>query len=88
MSDLDESALASWMRDNVPGFEGIDSVTKFAGGQSNPTYEVASGGLSYVLRRKPFGATLPSAHAVDREFRLLEALHPTGFPVPRPIAST
>ncbi len=74
------------MRGVLPDFGAIEAMTKFSGGQSNPTYKVTTGNGSYVLRRKPFGATLPSAHAVDREYRLLNALHPTGFPVPRPIA--
>ncbi len=86
MSDLNDVVLDQWMRAVIPDFAGIDALTKFPGGQSNPTYKVMSGKESYVLRRKPFGSTLPSAHAVDREFRLLNALHPTGFPVPRPIA--
>jgi len=62
------------------------TVEKFPDGQSNPTYKLSVGNAHYVLRRKPFGDLLPSAHAVDREYRLLCALHPTGFPVPRPIA--
>lgn len=86
MSDLDEHALACWMQEAVPGFSGVASVEKFSGGQSNPTYRLDDGEHRYVLRRKPFGTLLPSAHAVDREYRLLNALHPTGFPVPRPIA--
>ena len=86
MSDLDQTKLARWMQSAVAGFSGLDAVEKFAGGQSNPTYRLDMPHASYVLRRKPFGALLPSAHAVDREYRLLSALHPTGFPVPRPIA--
>src|SRR5215212_926271 len=58
----------------------------FPAGQSNPTYKISSASGDYVLRRKPFGELLPSAHAVDREYRLLSALHPLGFPVPRPLA--
>lgn len=86
MSDLAEEALAGWLARAVPGFAGLETVTKFPGGQSNPTYRIATPGGALVLRRKPFGTLLPSAHAVDREFRLLRRLHPTGFPVPRPVA--
>ena len=86
MSDLDEAALARWLRGAIPGFTRLETVEKFAGGQSNPTYRLDTAQRSFVLRRKPFGKLLPSAHAVEREFRLLAALHPTGFPVPRPIA--
>ena len=86
MSDLDEAKLASWMTGAVSSFTGLAKIVEFPGGQSNPTYRLDTPQSSYVLRRKPFGDLLPSAHAVDREYRLLEALYPTGFPVPRPIA--
>jgi aminoglycoside phosphotransferase (APT) family kinase protein len=86
VSDLDEAALARWMRGAIPGPSKLDAVEKFPWGQSNPTYRINTASRSFVLRRKPFGKLLPSAHAVEREFRLLAALHPTGFPVPRPIA--
>jgi aminoglycoside phosphotransferase (APT) family kinase protein len=63
----------------------IASVEQFKGGQSNPTYRLsAADGRKYVLRRKPPGKLLPSAHAVEREYRVISALHPTGFPVARP----
>ena len=81
---LDLDALTRWMRANVAGFEGPIGYAKFAGGQSNPTYRLETPGCAYVLRRKPFGPILPSAHAVDREYRVIAGLHPTGFPVPRP----
>ena len=81
---LDEVKLAAWMDAPVAGFTGPVTVRKFAGGQSNPTYRLDSASGSYVLRRKPFGALLPSAHAVDREFAVIAGLHPTGFPVARP----
>ncbi|KRC82013.1 phosphotransferase family protein [Sphingomonas sp. Root241] len=84
MSDLDEAKLGEWLAGNVAGFAGPFSVEKFAGGQSNPTYRVDAESGSYVLRRKPFGPILPSAHAVEREHQLIAALHPTGFPVARP----
>jgi aminoglycoside phosphotransferase (APT) family kinase protein len=72
------------MQDNVAGFEGPIEVFKFAGGQSNPTYRINATSGSYVLRRKPFGPLLPSAHAVDREYKVINGLYPTGFPVARP----
>ncbi len=81
---LDEVKLVAWMDAHVAGFAGPVTVRKFAGGQSNPTYRLDSASGSYVLRRKPFGALLPSAHAVDREFAVIAGLHPTGFPVARP----
>lgn len=84
MSDLDEPKLAAWLRDAVSAE--IEAVEKFPGGQSNPTYRVGTSQGNFVLRRKPFGQLLPSAHAVDREYRLICALYPTGFPVPRPVA--
>ncbi|HEX8387477.1 MAG TPA: phosphotransferase family protein [Sphingomonas sp.] len=83
---LDLDRLSAWMRENVEGFEGPLDYAKFAGGQSNPTYRLDTPGRSYVLRRKPFGPILPSAHAVDREYRVIAGLHPTGFPVARPYA--
>ena len=81
---LDLAALTAWMSENVPGFAEPLTYSKFAGGQSNPTYRLDTPGARYVLRRKPFGPILPSAHAVDREYRVIAGLHPTGFPVPRP----
>ncbi len=81
---LDEAKLAAWMEAHVEGFTGPLTQGKFAGGQSNPTYRIDSPSGSYVLRRKPFGPLLPSAHAVDREYKVIAGLHPTGFPVARP----
>ncbi len=81
---LDEAALTRWFQEKVEGFDGPLRLAKFKGGQSNPTYRVDTPNRAYVLRRKPFGPLLPSAHAVDREYRLIAALHPTGFPVARP----
>jgi aminoglycoside phosphotransferase (APT) family kinase protein len=83
---IDEAALADWLEANVEGFAGPLTLTKFASGQSNPTYKISATSGDYVLRRKPFGQLLPSAHAVDREYRLLSALHPLGFAVPEPLA--
>lgn len=84
--DLDAAALSAWLASHVPEFGEPLDIAKFPGGQSNPTYRVAGAGGQLVLRRKPFGPLLPSAHAIEREFRLIAALHPTGFPVPRPVA--
>jgi aminoglycoside phosphotransferase (APT) family kinase protein len=83
---VDEVALGRWLETNVDGFRGPFTLEKFSWGQSNPTYRIAAASGDYVLRRKPFGQLLPSAHAVDREYRLIAALHPLGFPVPRPYA--
>ena len=80
---LDEAKLTEWMEANVEGFAGPLSMTKFKGGQSNPTYRIDTPGQSYVLRRQPFGKLLPSAHAVDREYKAMASLGPTGFPVPK-----
>ena len=88
MSDrlIDEVALGMWLEANVEGFSGPFTLTKFPSGQSNPTYRISALSGDYVLRRKPFGELLPSAHAVDREHRLLAALSALDFPVPRPLA--
>jgi aminoglycoside phosphotransferase (APT) family kinase protein len=83
---LDELALDRWLEANVDGFAGPLELKKFPSGQSNPTYRISAPSGEYVLRRKPFGPLLPSAHAVDREHRLIAALHTLGFPVPRPYA--
>lgn len=80
---LNLTRLESYLRENLPGFSGELSAEKFAGGQSNPTFRLDAGGTSYVLRRKPPGELLPSAHAVDREFRVISALENTAVPVPR-----
>lgn len=84
MSDIDPSRLGPWLDAHVPDFRGPFTLEKFPGGQSNPTYRIDAASGRYVLRRKPFGPLLPSAHAVDREYRLIAALHPTGFPVAQP----
>jgi aminoglycoside phosphotransferase (APT) family kinase protein len=81
---FDQARLAQWMAGNIKGFAGPLEVRQFKGGQSNPTYQLITPTKTYVMRRKPPGKLLPSAHAVDREFRVISALHPTGFPVPRP----
>ena len=83
---IDEKSLGAWLEANVEGFSGPFSLAKFPSGQSNPTYKIAAASGDYVLRRKPFGHLLASAHAVDREYRLLSALYPLEFPVPCPLA--
>src|SRR5258705_7293810 len=80
---FDVAALERYMRDHVDGFSGSLAVEQFKGGQSNPTYRLAPGGKSYVMRRKPPGKLLPSAHAVDREYRVITALAGSDVPVPR-----
>ncbi len=83
---FDQKKLEAYMEEHVEGFRSPLEVKQFKGGQSNPTYRLASPSGRYVLRRKPPGALLPSAHAVDREYRVMTALHPTGFPVPKTFA--
>jgi len=80
---FDVAALERYMREHVEGFRGPVIVRQFQGGQSNPTYYLESPGGKYVLRRKPPGKLLPSAHAVDREYRILTALGRTDVPVPK-----
>ncbi|WP_026375435.1 phosphotransferase [Aestuariibacter salexigens] len=81
---LDLEILQSYLQDKVPDLAGPLRATKFAGGQSNPTFKLESGGSTYVLRRQPPGKLLKSAHAVDREYRVLEALQKTDVPVATP----
>ncbi|ADM10046.1 hypothetical protein PB2503_09969 [Parvularcula bermudensis HTCC2503] len=82
--DLPLDRLVPWLEKEIDGFAGPVTVTKFKGGQSNPTYRLSTPGGDYVLRRKPFGDLLPSAHAVDREYRLISALSETPVPVAEP----
>jgi aminoglycoside phosphotransferase (APT) family kinase protein len=82
---FDTARLAAWLKPRIPGFEGPISTRQFKGGQSNPTYLLETPARRYVLRRKPPGKLLASAHAVDREFRVLSALHRQGFPVAEPL---
>ncbi|MEL7043850.1 MAG: phosphotransferase family protein [Pseudomonadota bacterium] len=81
---IDTQSLAAYLGDRLPGLGPDLRAEKFAGGQSNPTFLLRDGDASYVLRRKPPGELLPSAHAVDREFRVLSALVDTDVPVARP----
>jgi aminoglycoside phosphotransferase (APT) family kinase protein len=83
---VDELRLDGWMREHVEGYQGPLTVLQFKGGQSNPTYRIDTPGRSYVMRRRPFGKLLPSAHAVDREFRVIAALSKQGFPVAKAYA--
>jgi aminoglycoside phosphotransferase (APT) family kinase protein len=83
---FDVSRLEAFMAREVPGFAGPLAVEQFKGGQSNPTYKLITPGRSYVLRRKPPGKLLPGAHAVDREYRAIDALGRQGFPVAKALA--
>jgi aminoglycoside phosphotransferase (APT) family kinase protein len=82
---FDGARLEAYLAAHAPGFSGPLTVQQFKGGQSNPTYLLTTPDRRYVLRRKPPGKLLPSAHAVDREFRVISALHAQGFPVAEPI---
>jgi len=83
---FDESALAAFIRARVANFAESIAVEQFQGGQSNPTYRVTAGAHRYVLRRKPPGKLLPSAHAIEREYRVMAALAGSGVPVARMVA--
>jgi aminoglycoside phosphotransferase (APT) family kinase protein len=83
---FDEARLHDWLKANVAGYEGPLEVRQFKGGQSNPTYQLVTPAKKYVLRRKPPGKLLPSAHAVDREFKVISALGTTAFPVAKAYA--
>jgi aminoglycoside phosphotransferase (APT) family kinase protein len=80
---LDEAALARYLEAHWPGFKGALTAAKFDGGQSNPTYRLHHAGGSAVLRKKPPGALLKSAHAIEREYRVMQALAGSDVPVPR-----
>ncbi len=80
---FDVGALAEYLHGRIPEFSGNLEVHQFKGGQSNPTYLIETGGHKYALRRKPPGQLLPSAHAIDREYRVMSALAGTDVPVPR-----
>ena len=82
-ASLDEKKLARYLEAHVPGFRGPLTAKKFTGGQSNPTFLIEAASGRYVLRRKPPGPVLKSAHAVDREFRVISALAATDVPVAR-----
>ncbi|MDG2060783.1 MAG: phosphotransferase family protein [SAR86 cluster bacterium] len=80
---IDVSAIEGCMKENIDGFKGPIFLEEFKGGQSNPTYKITSQDKSYVLRRKPPGTLLKSAHAVDREYKVISALNKTEVPVPK-----
>jgi aminoglycoside phosphotransferase (APT) family kinase protein len=83
---LDSARLQTYLSANVAGFAGPLTIKQFKGGQSNPTDLLETPARRYVLRRKPPGKLLPSAHAVDREYRVIRALHAENFPVAEPLA--
>jgi len=80
---IDAERLKAWIAGRLPGFEGEIGIAKFKGGQSNPTYRIDTAKGAYVLRRKPPGKLVATAHAIDREFRVLSALSDSGVPIPR-----
>ncbi|MDJ0906754.1 MAG: phosphotransferase family protein [Woeseiaceae bacterium] len=80
---IDTARLDDYLREHIDGYAGGGEVRQFLGGQSNPTYLIEDASGTYVLRKKPPGKLLPSAHAVDREFRVISALDGSGVPVPR-----
>ncbi|MBX3481472.1 MAG: phosphotransferase [Caulobacter sp.] len=83
---IDAEKLLPWLEANVAGFKGPLEIRKFRGGQSNPTYQLVTPAQRYVLRRKPPGKLLPSAHAVDREYKVIAALNTVNFPVAKAYA--
>ncbi|MEM6886803.1 MAG: phosphotransferase family protein [Pseudomonadota bacterium] len=83
MHQFDHNQLAAYLAQHVRGFSTLDTITKFTDGQSNPTYKISSGKNTFVLRAKPLGKILKSAHAVDREYRVMQALADTDVPVPK-----
>ncbi|HSG87899.1 MAG TPA: phosphotransferase family protein [Pseudomonadales bacterium] len=85
--EFDVEALQRFLRSETGGFEGPLAVRQFEGGQSNPTFLLACDGREYVLRKQPPGELLPSAHQVDREYRVMKALGDTDVPVPKMIAA-
>ena len=82
---FDTHALQAYLEQRLPGFAGPLRVEQFKGGQSNPTYKLVTPGTSYVMRSKPgpVAKLLPSAHAIEREFRVMQALAGSGVPVPK-----
>ena len=81
--ELNLEKLRDYLASTIPDFSGELTAEKFPGGQSNPTFKLSAGGEHYVLRRKPEGELLKSAHAVDREFKVISALGSTNVPVPK-----
>ena len=85
LAHIDTHALAAWLAAHVPDAKGPVTAAKFPGGQSNPTFLVTVGDRKFVLRKKPPGTLLKSAHAVDREYRVMAALAGSSVPVPRTV---
>ncbi|MDF1781232.1 MAG: phosphotransferase family protein [Alcanivoracaceae bacterium] len=85
VADMNTASLEAYLQKNLAGFKGPLSAEKFSGGQSNPTFLLTASSGQYVLRRKPHGQLLASAHAVDREFSVLRALHGSDVPVAKPL---
>jgi len=85
---FDTRALQAWLQAHVPGYAGALGIEQFKGGQSNPTYKLVTPGATYVMRSKPGPASklLPSAHAIEREYRVMSALASQGLPVPHMLA--
>ena len=82
---FDVAGLERYLRSHIADLKGPLQIEQFKGGQSNPPYRItATDGRRFVVRRKPPGKLLPSAHAVDREYTVVRALHSIGFPVARP----
>src|SRR5690242_7637341 len=81
--EIDRHVLERYLGDHLDGFRGALEIRQFEGGQSNPTYFLHAASGDYVLRKKPPGQLLPSAHAVDREYRVMTALARSDVPVPR-----
>ena len=80
---FDEAALGAYLQENVADFTGPLTVRQFEGGQSNPTFQLITPSKTYVMRKQPPGELLPSAHQVDREYRVMDALWNTAVPVPK-----
>ena len=85
---IDTNALSAWLTQHLTGFKGPAQIEKFSGGQSNPTYKITAASGAYVLRTKPgpVAKLLPSAHAIEREYRVMDALSKAGFPAARQYA--
>ncbi|MER2535920.1 MAG: phosphotransferase [Rhizobiaceae bacterium] len=81
--EIDTGRLGNYLRTTIAGFPAAYRLRQFEGGQSNPTYLIEAGGRAFVLRKKPPGHLLPSAHQIEREYRIMSALQETEVPVPR-----
>jgi aminoglycoside phosphotransferase (APT) family kinase protein len=79
---FDKTRLEDYLRQNISGFSGPVTIQRFSNGQSNPTFVLVAADRKYVLRKKPDGVLLPSAHAVEREYRVMRAIRGLGVPVP------